>query len=93
MAYDVTEEIFYGQVLEFSRKTIVRYMENRSLCGFIGTYHEDLHRSQAASSEYTVSQMLQQGRCLLNSERKVLVPNVGNSKNTDTVKSKEYLTF
>ena len=52
MAYDVTEEIFYGQVLEFSRKTIVRYMENRSLCGFIGTYREYLHRSQAATETF-----------------------------------------
>ena len=52
MAYDVAEGIFYGQVLEFGGKTIVRYMENGSLCDFIGTYPEYLHRSQTATETF-----------------------------------------
>ena len=40
MAYNVTEGMFYGQVLEFGGKTIVRHMENGSLCSFIG--HRDI---------------------------------------------------
>ena len=52
MAYNVTEGILYGQVLEFGGKTIVRHMENESMCSYIGTYREYLHRSKTATETF-----------------------------------------